>query len=121
MATYSVWDWNENSFRVYRDAKPTSIGDDPTPPRPRAVSPIGAVPDKDVMLLPPAAKFVGMSAMAVGEIAIDPLLRNQTASSSGRGGSGDGLGAFGDQWTSLGPVLVVGAAIAAVMYFSRRA
>jgi len=116
VATYSAWDWDLNQFRVYRDQRPASIGDDPVPPRPKNISPIGAVPDKDVKLLPDGARQVGVSLVAVGEIVRDPRIKN-TASSGG--GGGDGLGSLlsSDRFP-FGPLLLVSAAIAAAVYLS---
>jgi len=115
VATYSAWDWNINAYRVYKDARPVSIGDDPTPPRPKGVSVLGAVPDRDVKLIPPGAKQVGTSVVAVGEIAKDPRLN--LAKGAG-GGGGDGLGSFSGG-TSLMPVILVGVAVVAAVYFNR--
>lgn len=68
MALYSVWDWDKNVYRVYRDDVPVSVGDDPKPPRPRNVGPIGADPDTQIKTLPAGAKFLGYDQMAHGEI-----------------------------------------------------
>jgi len=121
MATYSAWDWNINAFRVFRDAKTTSIGDDPAPPRPRALSKLGAVPDKDVKVLPPNTRSIGTSRVAIGEIVRDPRLNTARDAAAAKSGGGDGIGALGDRtaWMPLAPVLVVGTVIAAVIYFSQ--
>lgn len=119
MATYSAWDWNVNCFRVYKDTKPVSIGDDPSPPRPRTLSILGAVPDKDVKLLPPNARSVGTSPVAIGEIVRDPKLNTPRDAAAAKSSGGDGIGDFGQTAMSLAPVLLVGGAIAAVIYFSK--
>jgi hypothetical protein len=119
MATYSAWDWNINAFRVFRDAKPVSIGDDPAPPRPRTLSILGAVPDKDVKLLPKNVRSIGTSPVAIGEIVRDPKLNTPRDAAAASRGGGDGIGDFGETAMSLAPILVVGAAIAAVIYFSK--
>jgi len=68
MALYSVWDWNRNAYRVYATNTPVSVGDDPKPPKPLDIGPIGADPDTDVNVLPANAKFVGYDHLARGEI-----------------------------------------------------
>lgn len=68
MALYSVWDWDRNSWAIYRDARPVSVGDDPKPPRPTNVSPIGADPDTQVNLVPSDARFIGYDHMCRGEV-----------------------------------------------------
>jgi hypothetical protein len=68
MALYSVWDFDRNSWAVYRDGKTVSVGDDPTPPRPRNISPLGADPDTQVNSLPAGANFVGYDHMCRGEV-----------------------------------------------------
>lgn len=70
MALYSVWNWNKNVYDVYRDDVPVSVGDDPKPPRPTQVGPIGADPDTQIKTLPSGAKFLGHDQMAHGEIRI---------------------------------------------------
>lgn len=123
MAKYSAWDWNINKFRVYESVKPVSIGDDPAPPRPRNLSILGAVPDKDVKLLPPAAKSVGTSPVAIGEIVRDPRLNTAKDAAAAKSGGGDGLGAWGDTAMAFVPTLIIGAAIVAaavaVEHFTR--
>lgn len=74
MALYSVWDWDRNVYRVYRDDVPVSVGDDPKPPKPSKVGPIGADPDTQIKSLPSGAKFLGYDQMAHGEIRIVPRL-----------------------------------------------
>lgn len=113
MATYSAWDWNFNRFRVYRDEKPVSIGDDPSPPRPRTLSILGAVPDKDVKILPPTARSVGTSLVAIGEIVRDPKLNTPRDAAAAKGGGGDGIGAFADTAMAFVPTLIIGAVIVA--------
>lgn len=90
MALYSVWDWNRNSYRVYSTPTPVSVGDDPVPPKPSGISPIGANPDSDVKPLPPGARFVGYDHLARGEI---------RRMSSGFGDLGDDAGNGGSFWT----------------------
>lgn len=119
MAMYSAWDWNINRFRVYKDTKPVSIGDDPAPPRPRTLSILGAVPDKDVKLLPPNVRSVGTSPVAIGEIVRDPKLNTPRDAAAAKSSGGDGIGDFGDAAMSLVPVLLVGSAIAVVIYLSK--
>ena len=68
MALYSTWDWSRNAWRVYKTSTPVSVGDDPVPPRPTNISPIGADPDEHVKPLPPNAKFVGFDHLARGEV-----------------------------------------------------
>ena len=68
MAMYSVWDWNRNAWRIYSSSTPVSVGDDPTPPRPTNISPIGANPDTDVKPLPSGVKFMGYDHLARGEV-----------------------------------------------------
>ena len=122
MALFSAWDWNVNQFRIYETPQIASIGDDPEPPRPTKMSILGAVPDKDVKLLPARAAFRGLSATPVGEIVRDPRIKN--APSKLFGSSGDGIGAFGEigatgaPWTAALPLLLVGGAIATVIWLS---
>jgi len=68
MALYSVWDWNRNSYRIYTTPTPVSVGDDPVPPKPTGISPIGANPDTDIKPLPTGAKFIGYEHFPRGEI-----------------------------------------------------
>jgi hypothetical protein len=68
MALFSVWDWDKNSWAVYRNGDSVSVGDDPKPPKPSGTSPLGADPDTHVKPLPPDAKFSGYSHVARGEI-----------------------------------------------------
>jgi hypothetical protein len=70
MALYSVWDWDRNTWAVYRDARPVSVGDDPTPPRPASVGPLGADPDTQMKPLPSDARFVGYDHMCRGEVRV---------------------------------------------------
>ena len=121
MANYSAWDWNINAFRVFRDAKTTSIGDDPVPPRPRPASILGAVPDKDVKVLPRNAQSIGTSRVAIGEIVRDLRLNTARDAAAAKSGGGDGIGALGDMvtWAPLAPVLVIGATVVAAIYLTR--
>jgi hypothetical protein len=116
MALYSVWNWDRNSYDVYEDRQPVSIGDDPNPPRPSKLHAIGAVPDRDVKSLPSGTRLVGQSPMPKGEI-----VRKggggffSVVTGGGGGGSGDGLGdagAFGEM--TLGKVVIIGLCIFAV-------
>jgi len=68
MALFSVWDWDKNSWAVYRNGDSVSVGDDPKPPKPTGTSPLGADPDTHVKLLPSNAKFTGYSHVARGEV-----------------------------------------------------
>lgn len=68
MALYSVWDWDRNAWAVYRDARPVSVGDDPKPPKPLSVHPLGADPDTQVKPLPSGARFVEFSHVCRGEV-----------------------------------------------------
>lgn len=68
MALYSVWDWDRNTWAVYSSQRPVSVGDDPKPPKPSNVSPIGADPDSQMNQLPSDAKFVGYDHMCRGEV-----------------------------------------------------
>lgn len=116
MALFSAWDWNVNQFRVYETPRPASIGDDPEPPRPTKMSILGAVPDKDVKLLPSGASFRGLSTVPVGEIVRDPKLKGVASKIFGGGGDGiGGLGETGSAWMAAMPLLLVGGAIAAFM------
>lgn len=72
MALYSVWDWDRNAWAVYRDGRRVSVGDDPTPPRPIDVSPLGADPDTQLKVLPNDARFVGYDLMCRGEARVRP-------------------------------------------------
>lgn len=67
MALYSVWDWDRNTWAVYRDRRTVSIGDDPKPPKP-VVGPLGADPDTQVKPLPSDASFVGYDHVCRGEV-----------------------------------------------------
>ena len=104
MALYSVWDWNRNSWRVYETRAPASVGDDPVPPRPAAVSVLGADPDCSVKPLPSGAKFVGQSHMARGEI---------RRASRGMGDVGDDAGRRAGVLGN-GPLMFVGGVAAAL-------
>lgn len=70
MALYSVWDWDRNAWAVYRDSRPASVGDDPTPPRPSVTSQLGADPDTQMNPLPSDARFVGYDHMCRGEVRV---------------------------------------------------
>lgn len=72
MALYSVWDWDKNSWAIYRDSLPVSVGDDPKPPRPQRVSRLGADPDTQTKPLPSGARFVGYDHMCRGEVRTRP-------------------------------------------------
>lgn len=97
MALYSVWDWNRNLYRVYTTPTHVSVGDDPVPPKPVGISPIGASPDTGVKPLPPGAKFIGFDHLARGEIRRMP---------SGLADLGDDAGS-GSFWTQ--PIVMFGA------------
>lgn len=68
MALFSVWDWDKNSWAVYRNGDSVSVGDDPKAPKPTGTSPLGADPDTHVKPLPSNAKFSGYSHVARGEV-----------------------------------------------------
>jgi hypothetical protein len=103
VALYSVWDWNKNAWRIYATKKSVSVGDDPKPPAPTGISPIGADPDTDVRPLPFGAKFVGMSHLAKGEVR--------------RLGSG-GLGEASEDSFWSNPIVLIGlGAVAATVYW----
>lgn len=70
MALYSVWDWDRNSWAIYRDHRPVSVGDDPTPPKPVNVGPLGADPDTQLKPLPSDARFVGHDHVCRGEVRV---------------------------------------------------
>lgn len=105
MALYSVWDWNRNSYRIYTTPTPVSVGDDPTPPKPTGISPIGANPDADIKPLPAGAKFIGYDHFARGEI---------RRVSSGLADLGDDAGA--SPWWGHPVVMFVAGAGAVVAY-----
>lgn len=68
MALYSVWDWDRNSYRVYQNPRPVSVGDDPVSPKPVVTSALGADPDTQINVVPQDAKFMGYSHVARGEV-----------------------------------------------------
>jgi hypothetical protein len=68
MALYSVWDWNKNLYRVHADTLPVSVGVDPSPPQPTGVHLLGAIPYDHAKVLPPAARFMGLSHVPRGEV-----------------------------------------------------
>lgn len=68
MALFSVWNWDRNAWAVYQNGQTVSVGDDPKPPRPSNVSPLGACPDTQVNPLPPDARFVGFDHACRGEV-----------------------------------------------------
>jgi hypothetical protein len=116
MALFSAWDWNVNQFRIYETPRPASIGDDPEPPRPTKMSILGAVPDKDVKLLPSGTSFRGLSTVPVGEIVRDPRIKGAASKIFGSGGDGiGGLGAAEGTWMAAMPLLLIGGAIAAFL------
>lgn len=107
MALYSVWDWNRNSYRVYTTPKHVSVGDDPLPPKPTNISPIGANPDTDVKPLPSGTKFIGYDHLARGEI------RRMSGSLFDLG---DDAGTGGSFWTQPMVMFVAGAGVVIVYY-----
>lgn len=111
MALYSVWDWNRNSYRVYTTPTPVSVGDDPTPPKPVGISPIGANPDSDVKPLPPGATFIGYDLFARGEIRRAP---------SSLGDLGDDAGSVWWQQPAVMFVAGVGATVAYYAWWKKR-
>ena len=105
MALYSVWDWNRNAYRVYSTRRPVSVGDDPIPPRPTGLSPIGADPDEHIKPLPAGVRFMGYSHLARGELRRMP---------QGMGDNGDDAGAAANDsgkggWAMLGIGVAIGA------------
>ncbi len=72
MALFSVWDWDHNSWAIYRNDRPVSVGDDPKPPRPTTMSRLGADPDTQMNPLPSDARFIGYSHVARGEVRRKP-------------------------------------------------
>lgn len=104
MALYSVWDWNRNAWRVYSTRRPASVGDDPIPPRPKPLSPVGCDPDTQVKPLPSGAKLEGFSHFARGEVRRMP---------GGLGDNGDDAGAGGGVTSNTWLMLGVGAALGA--------
>jgi len=109
MAFYSVWDWNKNAYRVYATNAPVSVGDDPTPPKPLGIGPIGADPDTDAKPLPAGARFVGYSHMARGEIRRLP--------NSILGDNGDDGASSGSWWSN--PFVMFTAGVAATVAYFR--
>lgn len=108
MALYSVWDWNRNAYRVYATDSPVSVGDDPKPPKPENISPIGADPDTDVKLLPSGARLLGYEHLPRGEIR---RLLNPLAAVNGDDG------AEASVWNSPLIMFVAGVAVT-VAYFN---
>jgi len=108
VALYSVWDWNRNAYRVYTTPTHVSVGDDPVPPKPMGIGPIGANPDTDVKPLPPGARFVGYELMPRGEI---------RRMSGGIIDLGDDAGSGGDFWTQ--PLVMFGAGVLVTVWFMR--
>lgn len=106
MALYSVWDWDRNVWRVYATKTPVSVGDDPVPPRPMGISPIGADPDLDVKPLPGGARFIGYDPTCRGEVRRDP--------------SGSGMGDDGSSSSSGWWMFGLGAALASAFWFWRQ-
>ena len=68
MALYSVWDWDRNSWRIYKTKAPVSVGEDAIPPKPAGTTALGADPDTHAKPLPSGARFMGYSHEARGEI-----------------------------------------------------
>jgi hypothetical protein len=102
MALYSVWDWNRNSYKIYSTPTPVSVGDDPVPPKPTNVGPIGANPDTDVKPLPSGARFMGYDLFARGEIRRMP---------GGLADLGDDAGSGGSFWTQPAVMFAAGVAV----------
>lgn len=67
---YSVFDWSARQYRVYRDGRLAPLMADTPACRP-AVAPVQGLLDVNAALcvVPPDAKFVRMSATAVGQVA----------------------------------------------------
>lgn len=113
MAFYSVWDWNRNAWSIYATDRPASVGDDPIPPRPSVLSPIGADPDSDVKSLPAGARHVGFSHLARGEVRRLPGSSNDVGDDAGANGGGGG-----PSWRPL--ALFAAGALAATLFFRMR-
>ncbi|RLB43797.1 MAG: hypothetical protein DRH30_02555 [Deltaproteobacteria bacterium] len=107
MALYSVWDWDRNSWRVYKTSTPVSVGEDAIPPKPSSTSPIGADPDTQVKALPRNATLSGYSHVARGEV---------RRMSGGLGDAGDDGGKTGFRWMTFG----AGAAVASAFWWWRK-
>lgn len=106
MALYSVWDWDRNSWRIYKTKTPVSVGEDAIPPKPTGMTVLGADPDTHAKPLPSGARFMGFSHEARGEV------RRAT---SGLGG--DDAGRSGTApWFMFG----LGAAAASLWWWWRR-
>lgn len=110
MALYSVWDWDRNAYRVYATNAPVSVGDDPKPPKPSNIGPIGADPDTDVKPLPVGAKLIGYEHLPRGEI------RRLVNPAPAVGGDED---ADASAWNSPLVMFVAGVAVT-VAYFNWR-
>lgn len=108
MALYSVWDWDRNAYRVYATDTPVSVGDDPKPPKPANVGPIGADPDTDVKPLPAGARLIGYEHLPRGEIR---RLLNPVSGVSGDDDAGASI------WSNPLVMFVAGVA-ATVAYFN---
>lgn len=104
MALYSVWDWDRNNYRIFTTPTPVSVGDDPVPPKPTGISPIGANPDTDIKPLPAGAKFIGHDNLARGEIRRMPGGLTDLGDDAGSGGF----------WTQ--PAIMFGAGVLATFW-----
>jgi hypothetical protein len=109
MALYSVWDWDRNSWRIYRTKTPVSVGEDALPPKPQGTTALGADPDTHAKPLPAGARFHGYSHVARGEV---------RRLSSGMGDSGDDAGVTG----GMKPFFMfgLGAAVASAFWWWRK-
>lgn len=107
MALYSVWDWDRNSWRVYRTKAPVSVGLDAVPPKPKGTSVLGADPDTHAKALPGGARFIGFSHVARGEV---------RRHSNGLGDAGDDGAAPKRPWMMFG----VGAAAASLFWWWKK-
>lgn len=112
MALYSVWDWNRNAYRVFTTPTPVSVGDDPTPPKPSGISPIGANPDTDIKPLPSGTTFIGYDLLPRGEIRRMP---------AGMADLGDDAGANTAWWARPAVMFAAGAgAVIAFRWWNKR-
>lgn len=103
MALYSLWDWDRNSWRIYKTKAPVSVGEDALPPKPTGTTALGADPDTHVKPLPSGARFMGYSHTVRGEV---------RRAGFGLGGDDAGRGAGGSSWFMFG----LGAVVASLFW-----
>ena len=107
MALYSVWDWDRNSWKIFKTRTPVSVGEDAIPPKPKGTTALGADPDTHAKPLPSGARFMGYSHEARGEI------RRATG---GLGGGDDAGRGGGSPWFMFG----LGAAAATAWWWWKK-